>query len=105
MVASGGSKSQNNEDIWSVKLLWQIVVASGGPKRLTLKVLDVSSLHGASSLPPAGRNPQKMKVFDFVASVADRRGLQRVLQLVFSVSKVVEQSLDPLHLSVGVGQA
>ena len=58
-MASSGSKSSKIEDRGFLKALWRIVVASGRSNSSTLKILDLLSLYGGQSLPPAGRNPQK----------------------------------------------
>ena len=45
--------------------LWRIDVASGGRKLHQMKILDLLSLYGGSSMLLAGRNPQKMKLLVF----------------------------------------
>ena len=61
-------------EILNKSMSWFLLSLYGGPSLPPagrnpqhMKVLDFSSLCGGLSLPPAGRNPQRMRVFDLLS--------------------------------------
>ena len=61
MLLSGWAISSTIEDLGFCKPLQQTVVAFGGSKSSTNTDLEMFSLYGRPSLPPARRNPQSSK--------------------------------------------